>query len=273
MAVMSYGSDFVLTLFTNDPALARRADAAGIDRIGPDLERGAKALRQDPSERWISNHQEQDLSAIVDNLSQAKAFCRTSAPNDGLKDQVNRVISLGAKVVMLPYFLELGDVVRFVEYVNGRANVVLLVETAAAAARIHDIVRLDGVDEIHVGLNDLYLSFRLNDQLEAMASPVLKMISDTTREAGLPFGFGGIGRYGDSRLPVASDLVYAQHPRLGSTRALVSRVFFGSDPDALDLTAEVARFRKRMDYWASCSPKELQAAHDDFRHAVQKRTK
>ena len=35
---MSYGDDFILTLFTNDVELARRADDAGVNRIGLDLE-------------------------------------------------------------------------------------------------------------------------------------------------------------------------------------------------------------------------------------------
>ena len=43
---MSVGDDVVLTLWTNDPALARRADDAGIDRVGIDLDRLGKAERQ-----------------------------------------------------------------------------------------------------------------------------------------------------------------------------------------------------------------------------------
>lgn len=267
---MSYGSEFVLTLFTNDPALAARADAAGIDRVGLDLERGSKMSRQDPSRTWISDHEEPELAAIAGSLRRAQPFVRTDAPGHGLKDQLDRVIAAGAKVVMLPYFFETRDAARFLDYVNGRAKVVLLVETAAAAARIHELVRLDGVDEIHVGLNDLYLTLGLASHFELLASPILRMISDAVCDAGLPFGFGGIGRYGDTRLPVSPDLVYAQHPRFHSTRALVSRVFLTPDPDTLDLTAEVARFRARMDHWASRPPDELAAAHDELYAAAQR---
>ncbi|MBK8991737.1 MAG: hypothetical protein IPM40_08620 [Gammaproteobacteria bacterium] len=38
---MNLGDRFRLTLFTNRPALAGAADRAGVDRIGPDLERWA----------------------------------------------------------------------------------------------------------------------------------------------------------------------------------------------------------------------------------------
>ena len=39
---MNLGDRFRLTLFTNRPALALAADRAGVDRIGPDLERLGK---------------------------------------------------------------------------------------------------------------------------------------------------------------------------------------------------------------------------------------
>src|SRR5688572_17388105 len=58
-------SAFVLTLWTNDPAVARRADAAGVDRIGLDLETYGKAERQ-PKQlaTWISPHREDQLPAL-----------------------------------------------------------------------------------------------------------------------------------------------------------------------------------------------------------------
>ncbi len=60
---MSYGDNFILTLFTNDVELARRADEAGINRIGLDLERIGKAERQQHLKTWISDHEEHELPA------------------------------------------------------------------------------------------------------------------------------------------------------------------------------------------------------------------
>ena len=37
--MQNYGSNFVLTLFTNNPDLAKAANTAGINRIGLDLEK------------------------------------------------------------------------------------------------------------------------------------------------------------------------------------------------------------------------------------------
>ena len=66
------------------------------------------------------------------------------------------------------------------------------------------------------------------------------------RTAGLPLGVGGVGRVGQSGLPVPSDLVSAQMARLGATGSLVSRSFFAA-PAPEDLRAEVRRLRAWLD--------------------------
>ena len=88
---MSYGSDFVLTLFTNDLELARRADEAGIDRIGLDLERIGKAERQGHLKSWVSDHEEHSLPAIRRTLRRAKLFVRTNPFHPGLGEEIDEV--------------------------------------------------------------------------------------------------------------------------------------------------------------------------------------
>jgi hypothetical protein len=257
--VQGLGDRFVLTLFTNDPALARRAEAAGIDRIGPDLERIGKAARQQHLDTWQSTHEEADVERVGAALGKAALFVRINSPHPGLKDEVGRVIAMGASMVMLPYFDTVDDVRRFVDWVGGRARVLLLVETKRSAALIEDIVAIEGIDEIHVGLNDLRLSLGISG-FEAMASPLLVRVSDVVRSAGLPFGFGRVGRPGDRGLPVDPDLVYAQYPRLVADRAFVSRFFLLPDPDRVDLAAQVARFRRRMNEWDRADGAALESA-------------
>ena len=76
-------------------------------------------------------------------------------------------------------------------------------------------------------------------------------------DAGLPLGIGGIGRLGDTSVPVAPDLVYAQHARLGASAALIARSFLAP---GIDLAAEVRRTRERLAYWRTCEPAEIDAA-------------
>lgn len=261
---MSYGQDFVLTLFTNDPELARRADLAGINRVGLDLERIHKAERQGHLRTWVSDHAERQLPAIRAALTRSLLFARTNPVHSGLGDEVERLLEAGVQVLMLPMFTGARDAERFVAMIAGRAKVSLLVETAAAAARIRDVVRVDGIDEIHVGLNDLHLSMGLSNHFEMLTSGILDHLSDAVHQAGIAFGFGGIGRVGDTHLPIPPDLVFAQYPRLKADRALVSRVFCAPDYRALDLPREVALFRERMDWWHQQARDLLIRARDDL---------
>lgn len=258
-AAAGLGDRFVLTMFTNDPALARRAEAAGIQRIGPDLEKIGKARRQLHLDTWQSTHEEVDVERVGAVLEGSALFVRVNPPHDGLRAEIDRVIDMGARIVMMPFFDKAGDVRRFVDWVAGRARVLLLVETVGAANVIEEIVTIEGVDEIHVGLNDLRLGLGISG-FEVMASPLLVRIAEAVRGAGLPFGFGRVGRPDDRSLPVDPDLVYAQYPRLRADRAFVSRYFLMPDPDAVDLSASVTQFRRRMNEWGAADPAALELA-------------
>ena len=259
---MSYGEDFVLTLFTNDVELAKRADAAGINRIGLDLEILDKAARQQHLNTWISDHKENQLSVLRQALKKSKLFVRTNPPHPRLAEEIDRFIEAGVEVLMLPMFKTAEDAANFIEYIDGRAEVSLLVETSAAAVRIDEIVQLKGIDEIHIGLNDLHLDIGLKSHFELLRYQFMDTLSDIVRNAGIPFGFGGIGRAKDDRLPIPSDLIYAQYIRLRADRALVSRVFTSPDYTQLDLTREVAIFRDSMNKWHTRPKQDLVKARD-----------
>ena len=267
---MSYGQNFVLTLFTNDVELARRADAAGIDRIGLDLEKIGKAERQGHLSTWISDHEEYQLPKLRRALNRAKLFARTNPIHPDSGAEIERLLQAGVEVLMLPMFHSVWEAEDFVEMIAGRAEVSLLLETATAAARVEQIVKIPGIDEIHIGLNDLYLSLQLSNHFELLGSQLMEMLSAIICKAGIPFGFGGVGRVADERLPMPSDLVYAQYPRLNGNRALVSRVFTSPDYTALDLEYEVQRFRDRMDIWYQREENELQSARQDMVDIAEK---
>lgn len=260
---MSYGGDFALTLFTNDATLAAAADAAGVDRIGVDLERIGKSARQGHLATWISEHVEPDLAAIAPVLARAAPFARCNPVHDGSGAEIDRLLGLGVRVIMLPYFTTAAEAERFVALVDGRAYPVLLVETAAAAACIGDLCRIDGVPEIHIGLNDMRLSLGWPSHFHVLASDFLGALCDTVLTAGIRLGVGGLGRAGDNELPVPADLVIAQVVRLRASAALVSRAFFRGT--VTNLAAEIRRLRDRLDACAAEPP----AWHARQRAALQ----
>jgi hypothetical protein len=261
---------FTLTAITRDPDLASRADAAGVDRIGVDVERLVKLERQGhvPNAR-ISDHELADLARLRPSVRRAALFARLNPLHPRSGDEVEAAICGGASVLMLPFFSRASEVDRFVRLVDGRARVVLLLETAAAVVRLHDVLAVDGIGEVIVGLNDLRLSTGVADQFELVASDLMTGIAQQVRAKGLPFGFGGLGRAGDETLPIPSDLVIAQHARLGSTSAWLSRSFFSSEPPTVDLHTEVARLRARLAYWAAQPDGALAAARNRLRRHLR----
>jgi hypothetical protein len=256
--------DVVLTLWTDDPALAARADAAGVDRVGVDLERLGKAERQSGLGTWISAHAEHDLAALTPVLAHAAPFARVHPVNPDSAREVDAVIGLGARVLMLPMVATADDASRFVALVGGRAEVVLLVERREALEALPRLAAIEGVDEVHVGLNDLALSIGYASRWQVLSGNRLCDAGAIVRAAGKRFGFGGIGRAGDDTLPIPSDLVYAEYARTGATAALLARAF-ASDAD---LAVEVRRARARLRHWQQADAATLDAAHAELEARV-----
>jgi len=257
------GDRFRFTLFTNDAALTAEADSAGIDRVGPDLERLGKIERQGGMGRWISDHAEDELPAVFAVLRRASHFVRCNPPHTGLADEIHRLIALGAETIMLPHFHTPDQARDFVRAVNGRARTVLLVETVSSAAKVAQLSKIEGVDEIHFGLNDLSLDLGVNNQFAVLCSTFLEDTCAALTALDFPFAVGGIGRALDATLPVPSDLVYAQYPRLGATGALLSRVYFNGLQKA-QLAQEISKTRDRLNYWSRQPARRLLAARDEL---------
>lgn len=267
---MNLGDGFRFTLFTNRPALAAAASRAGVDCVGPDLERLGKLERQGGMGRWISDHTEAELPAVFAALGRARRFVRCNPPHAALAEEIERLIGHGAQVIMLPHFHRVDQAAHFVRAVGGRAKTVLLVETASAASSVGQLHRIEGLDEIHFGLNDLSLDLGVNSQFAVLCGTLLEDACATLTAAGCPFAVGGIGRALDASLPIPSELVYAQYPRLGATGALLSRAFFTDLPEAR-FAEELGKARERLSYWSQQPAGALRAVRAELQVLVATR--
>ena len=103
-------SPFVLTAITRDPALAALCDAAGVDRIGVDIERLGKTSRQGhvPNAR-ISDHELGQLRALGAVVRHATLFARLNPLHDGSGAEVDQALDAGARVLMLPFHSSPGN--------------------------------------------------------------------------------------------------------------------------------------------------------------------
>ena len=124
---------------------------------------------------------------------------------------------------MLPMWKSAAEVTKFLSVVDGRCKTTLLLETKEAVECLDEVLENGGMDEIHIGLNDLHLSYGMTFMFELLANGTVEMLCEKIRKKGLPYGFGGIARLGTGDLP--AEKVIMEHYRLGSTRAILSRSF------------------------------------------------
>jgi HpcH/HpaI aldolase/citrate lyase family protein len=259
-----FGDAFCLTLITNDAGLAAQADSAGVNRIGVDLEYLGKVERQPGGEARLSRHVLEDLARISPGVKQADLFVRINPINPETENEIQAALELGAKVLMLPSFRTAAEVTTFVRAVRGRARVSILVEMAPAVVRIREILDVPGIDEVMIGLNDLHLQFGAANHFEVLASPLIDMLAGEVLRKGLPLAIGGVGRVGDAALPIPTDLVYAQYPRLGATGAWIARSFADSMPPQCDLHKEILALRNRLNDWAAAPREDLERSRAEL---------
>ena len=82
---------------------------------------------------------------------------------------------------------------------------------------------IGGFDEIHIGLNDLHLSYGMTFMFELLSDGTVEKLCNKIKKYGIPYGFGGIAKLGEGMLH--SERIIMEHYRLGSTRAILSRTF------------------------------------------------
>jgi len=218
-----------LMYITNNEIIADIAQRAGVDRIWIDMEYIGKEERQAGMNTVKSHHTIEDILRLRPIVKTSQLMVRVNPLHEATKEycssqeEIENTIRAGAEVIMLPMFKTRADAEQFVSMVDGRAKVQLLVETAEAAANIEEICKVQGVDEIHIGLNDLHLAYGQKFMFQLLADGTVEKLCKTIKAHGIKYGFGGIARVGYGTLP--AEYIMAEHYRLGSTAAILSRGF------------------------------------------------
>jgi len=235
-----------LMFITNEKQVAIEAEKAGIERIFIDLEINGKYERQGHLDTHISNHSINDIEGIKCILNNSKLLVRVNPYHEGTKNEIDNCIQQGADIIMLPMFKTKYEVEQFVKIVNNRAKVCLLLETAQAFVRINQILEVEGIDEIHIGLNDLHLSLGLDFMFELLSEGIVDYLSKMITDKGIKFGFGGIARIGEGDVP--AEIVLGEHYRLKSQMVILSRAFRNERQDCiggnLNLHDEIKKVRE-----------------------------
>ncbi|NQZ51642.1 MAG: aldolase [Moritella sp.] len=260
---------------TNDPAMASYAEKCGVTRIFVDLEVLGKVERQGHLDTLISNHCMGDVSKVKAVLSTADLIVRLNPLYSGTEEEVEKAIEQGAKTLMLPMFHCSKELKIFCEFVAGRVGVMPLVETHSAAKEIDKIVKIKGVTEIFIGLNDLHLDMKMKFMFEPLANGMVDSMIKIIKRAGIPYGFGGIARIGEGIVP--GELILSEHIRLGSSSVILSRTFhrkstqLGERINNIDLKKELLKlFDEEKSLLQLNSKSILDKNHKELQCIVQK---
>lgn len=212
---------------TNNPQIARIAEKYSVDRIWVDLEQIGKKERQGGMNTVQSNHSIHDVQLMRSSIEGTSALqVRINPIHDHSQYEIDKVIEYGADIIMLPFFTTAAEAKQFIDMVDGRVRTCLLLETLGAEQNLDEILEISGIDEIHIGLNDLHLQYHLDFMFELLSNGKVEEICKKIQKKNIPYGFGGIAKLDEGMLPARH--IIAEHYRLGSSMAILSRSFYDS---------------------------------------------
>ena len=209
---------------TNDPAVAKIAADAGVDRIFIDMEVLGKAERQGGMDTVQSHHVPEAIAKVRAAIgNKAEIMARVNPLNPNSQTEIDASIENSADVIMLPMWRTTDDLRQLVNMVDGRAKVMPLLETDTAADNLPEAVKVSGIDQMLIGLNDLHLCYHQKFMFQLLADDTVDRLCAQLRDANIPYGFGGVGRPGSGMLP--AEYIIGEHYRLGSQYVILSRSF------------------------------------------------
>lgn len=212
-----------LMYITNRPEVALIAQKAGVQRIWIDMEWMGKEERQKNMNTVKNHHTIEDIRRMRPYITKSQLLTRINPIHDNSFEEINAAIDAGTDLIMLPMFKTPSEVQRFVTYVDKRAKTILLLETKEAICNLDSILEVQGIDEIHIGINDLSISYGMDFMFQCVSEGVVERACRKIAAYNIPYGFGGIARLGYGVIP--AEYVIAEHYRIGSTRAILSRSF------------------------------------------------
>ncbi len=263
-----------LMYITNNPRVASIAQDCGVDRLFVDMEYIGKEERQGGLDTVKSHHTVEDVKNLRKVLHETELLVRVNPIHEAgenwcsSEEEINAVVEAGADIIMLPMAKTADEIKKFVQYVGGRTKTMLLLETAEAKENIKEMLDVGGIDMVHIGLNDLHLSYGMKFMFQLLTDGTVEELCKIIGSYGIPYGFGGIARIGFGMLP--AEHVIAEHYRLGSSMAILSRSF--CDIYKMEDISEIERLFKQEMIKIRDYEKELEIKGEEFYIENQKET-
>jgi len=259
-----------LIYITNRPEVALIAETNGVQRIMVDMEVLGKAERQKNMNTVKSHHTVEDVAAIAKVLTKSELLVRINPWHEHSEAEIEAVIAAGADSIMLPMWKSEEEVDAFLRAVNKRVHTTLLLETKEAVECLDAVLDHPLLGDIHIGLNDLHLSYGLTFLFELLSNGVVEALCEKCKAKGIRYGFGGIAKISKGLVP--SECIIMEHYRLGSTGAILSRTFCNAD-EIGDMEAVKQLFDEQMRLVRDFEKSLLSKSESDYimnRKAVEK---
>lgn len=230
-----------LYALTDDVNKARAYEHAGVSRIFLDLETLNKKIRQPSGDTVISQHRIENIQHIVACLTSAELMVRVDPWNENSPDQIKDVVDRGAKLIMLPMFRTLEEVVYVADLIRGKAKLIPLCETIESLTLIDSLCKLEAVAELHIGLNDLHLQRKDRFMFEVLLSESFSQAFEQTTK---PIGFGGVSTLERGLVP--GKLVLSEHVYRNSSGVILSRSFIDSSSDLAEDISQLRHWQQKL---------------------------
>ncbi len=212
-----------LMYITNDIEVGKIAEKSGVDWVFVDLEYIGKEIRQANRNTVISAHTIDDVKNMRNAIEKSELLVRINPIGEWSEQEIEQVVDAGADIIMLPFFKTKEEVAKFISMVGERVKTCLLVETMNAVNNIDEILEVDGIDYIHIGLNDIHIERKTTFMFEFLAEGYIDKLSEKIKWKNIPFGFGGMARIG--HLVPPAEHILTEHYRVGSTGVILARSF------------------------------------------------
>lgn len=255
---------------TNNEKLAQYFESCGIDDIMVDLEIIGKKERQKSLNTVISAHSFEDIDRVKTSLTTSKCLVRINPIHNGTKKEIEEVISRKADILMLPMFKTVEEVKIFVKLVGDRALKYLLLETPQAMVRVDDIICVDGIDAVHIGLNDLSIGLGLDFLYEPLIDGIIEYLAKKINEKKIKFGFGGVSRLEKGQL------ILSEHYRFQSSMVIINRDFrkykdtYEEIIKEIDMKEEIKKIRNYLKNLEDLSEYELEQNRLKLKEEIKK---
>lgn len=209
-----------LIVFETDPVKAAALHASGYSSFIVDLETLGKDLRQLGYDTEINCNTVDDIRHLYTAGIQ-KVWTRVNGFGDHSKTEIEEAIRHGTACIILPMVRTIDEVDACLDYIDGRAELCVMIETQESVALAKKLDRMP-IASAYFGLNDFAICYNNRNIFFPVASGVVAQVRGALGSK--RFGFGGL-THPESGFPIPSIQILHELERIDCSFTFMRRSF------------------------------------------------